>query len=185
MFFCSYLYTEYVVEDVLTSRGRRAKRISYAHMHGYGKNHEDVNEKPRNLYEENKEKKEIQYCDSNIDLVLPVKRPRVYSRKIINVEIKEQNVNPVNSIVSNAEISAIRTDEANGIIIPDKPVSAVCNGMEYTENENSEVVDDPSAVSEEAQTEISSCSEQQDNIIIHSESGSEKENKTEKGKNII
>lgn len=184
MFLCFHLCTEYVVEDVLTSRGRRAKRISYAHMHGYGKNHEDINERPRNLNEEKKEKKEIQYFDSNIiDIVLPVKRPRVYSKKIINVEIKEQNINP-NNIVSNAEISATRTDEANEVIIPNKPVSVVHSSAECIENENSEVVDDPSAVPEEAQTEISSCSEQ-DNVINHSESGSEKENKVGKGKKII
>lgn len=174
-----------MVEDVLTSRGRRAKRISYAHMLGYGKNNEDVNKKPRNLNEENKEEKEIQYCDSNVDLVSPVKRPRVYSRKITNVGIKEQSVNPVNSIVSNAEISAIKTDEADEVTIPNKSFSEVCNSTECIENENSEVIDDPSAVPEEAQTEISSCSEQQDHTIIHSESGSEKENKIDKGMNVI
>lgn len=173
-----------MVEDVLTSRGRRAKRLSYAYMHGYGKDHEDVYKKSKNLSEENKEKKEIQFTDSNTDLLLPVRKPRVYSRKIINLEVKEQNVKPVNSI-SNSEISSVRKDGVREVIINNKTFSAVCNRTKSIENENSEVVDDPSAVPQEAQTEISSCSEQQDDVIVLSENGSKKENKIEKGKKII
>lgn len=176
------MYTEYVVEAVLTRRGRRAKRISYAHMHGYGKNHEDFYEKPRNISEEKKEKKEIQYCANNVELELPVIRPTVPSRKIVDFEIKEENVNP-DSIVSNAGILAKITDEVNDVSVPDKTVSAVCNNTKVLENENSEMVDDPSAVPEETQTENSRSSEQQNNIIIHNENDSEEEIKMEKGEN--
>jgi hypothetical protein len=173
-----------VVEDVFTRRGRRAKRISYAHVHGYGKNHEDVNEKPRNLNEENKEKTEIRYYGCNVNLEVPAKRPRVHSRKF-DIEIKKQNVNPDNRVLSSAEVSAITTDEANEILLPGKPVSAVCISTECLENENSEVVDDPSAIPKEVETENSNCSEQQKNIIIHSADDFEKETKVEKGKYIM
>lgn len=178
--FSENIETEYVVEAVLTRRGRRAKRISYAHMHGYGKNHEDFYEKPRNLSEEKKEKKEIQYCANNVELELPVMRPTVSSRKIVDFAIKEQNVNP-DSVVSNAGILANIIEETNEVSIPDKTVSAVCNSTEVLENEDSEIVDDPSAVPEETQTENSRCSEQQNTVIIHNENCSEEEIKMVKG----
>lgn len=176
------MYTEYVVEAVLTRRGRRAKRISYAHMHGYGKNPEDFYEKPKNISEEKKKKKEIQYCANNVELELPVKRPTIPSRRIVDFEIKEQNVNP-DSIVSSVGMLAKITDETNEVSVPDKTVSAVCNNTEVLENENPEMVDDPSAVPEETQTEISRPSEQQNNIINRNENHSEEETKTQKGEN--
>jgi hypothetical protein len=153
-------------------------------MHGYGKNHEDFYEKPRTLSEEKKEKKEIQYCSNNVEIESPVMRPTVPSRKNIDFEIKEQNVTPDN-IVSNAEISAKTTDEASEVSVPDRIVSAVCNSTEYLENENSEMVDDPSAVPEETQTENSGCPEQPNNIAVLNENGSEEEDKMAKGENEI
>jgi hypothetical protein len=175
------LYTEYVVEAVLTRRGRRAKRISYAHMHGYGKNHEDFYEKPRNVSEEKKEKKEIQCCGKHVKL--PVMRPTVPSKKIVEFEI-EQDVNPDN-IISNVETLSEMADDANEVSMPDETASAVCSSTEFLENENSEIVDDPSAVPEEAQTEKLRCSEQQNNVIIHNENGCEEEIKMEKGEDRI
>jgi hypothetical protein len=150
-------------------------------MHEYGKNHEDFYEKSRIISEEKKEKKEIQYCANNIELEWPIKSPTIPSRKIVDFEIKEQNVNPA-SIVSNAGILAKVTDETNEVSVPEKTVSAVCNNTEILENENSEMVDDPSPVPEETQTE-NSRSEQQNNIIIHNENYCEEEIKMEKGEN--
>jgi hypothetical protein len=178
------LFTEYVVEAVFTSRGRRAKRISYAHMHGFGKNHEDLYEKSKNLSEEKKKKKEMQYRGSNVDLELPV-RATVHSRDVTNSEIKEQNVNSDNSIVSNAETSDKTAEEGNEFLNSDKTVSAVCNSTECLENEKSKLIDDQSAVPEDLQTENSSCSEQDDNAVIHNLNSSEEAIKTEKGKNTI
>ena len=178
------MFTEYVVEAVFTSRGRRAKRISYAHMHGFGKNDEDLYEKPKDLNEEKKEKKVTQYCGSNVDLELPV-RATVRSRDITKSEIKEQNVNSDNSIVSSAETSDKRADERNEVLNSDKTVPAICNSVECLENENSNLVDDHSAVPEDLQTENSRCSEQDDNIGIPSLNSSEETIKTEKGKNIV
>lgn len=177
------MFTEYVVEAVFTSRGRRAKRISYAHMHGFGKNKEDLYEKPKDLNEEKKEKKVTQYCSSNVDLELPV-RATVRSRDVTKSEIKEQNVNSGNSIVSSAETSDKRADEGNEVL-SDKMVPAICNSIECLENENSNLVDDQSAVPEDLQTENSRCSEQDDNIGIHSLNSSEETIKTEKGENIV
>lgn len=178
------MFTEYVVEAVFTSRGRRAKRISYAHMHGFGKNNEDLYEKPKDINEEKKEKKVTQYCDSNVDLELPVKAT-VRSRDITKSEIKEQNVNSDNSIVSSAETSDKRADEGNEVLNSAKTVPAICNSIECLENENSDLVDDQSAVPEDLQTENSRCSEQDDNTVTHSLNSSEEAIKTEKGKNIV
>lgn len=179
------MFTEYVVEAIFTSRGRRAKRISYAHMHGFGKNKEDLYEKPKDLNEEKKEKKVTQYCSSsNVDLELPV-RATVRSRDITKSETEEQNVNSDNSVVSSAETSDKRADEGNEVLNSDKTVPAMCNSVECLENENSNLVDDQSAVPEDLQTENSRCSEQDDNIGIHSLNSSEETIKTEKGKNIV
>lgn len=178
------MFTEYVVEAVFTSRGRRAKRISYAHMHGFGKNNEDIYEKPKDLSEEKKEKKVTQNCVSNIDVELPV-RATVHSRDITNSEIQAQNVNSDNSVVSNAETSNKRSDKGNKVLNSDKTVSAVCSSIECLENENSNLLDDQSAVPEDLPTKNSRCSEQDDNIAIHSSHSSEETIKTEKGKNIV
>jgi len=178
------LFTEYVVEAIFTSRGRRAKRISYAHMHGFGKNREDLYEKPKDLNEEKKEKKVTQYCSSSVDLELPV-RATVRSRGITKSEIEEQNVNSDNSIVSSAETADKRADEGTEVSNSDKTVPAICNSIECLENENSNLVDDQSAVPDDLQTENSRCSEQDDNIGIHSLNSSEETIKTEKGKNIV
>jgi hypothetical protein len=153
-------------------------------MHGFGKNNEDLYEKPKDLSEEKKEKKVTQYCGSNVDLELPV-RATVRSRNITNSEIKEKNVNSLNSVVSNAETSANRADEGNEVLSSDKTVSAICNSIECLENENSNLVDDQSAIPEDLQTENSRCSEQEDNVVIHSLNSSEETIKTEKGKKIV
>jgi hypothetical protein len=153
-------------------------------MHGYGKNHEDFYEKPRNLSVEKKEKKEIHYCGKHVELELPVMRPTVPSKKIVDFVIEEQNVNPDN-VISNAKTSPKPTDEANKVSVPDKTVSTVYNSTEFLENENSEIVDDPSAVPEEAQAVNSRCSKQQNTVIIHNENGSEEEIKMGKGENKI
>lgn len=173
-----------MVEAVFTSRGRRAKRISYAHMHGFGKNKEDLYEKPKDLNEEKKEKKVTQYCNSNVDLELPVRRT-VRSRDITKSETKEQNANSDNSIVCSVETSDKRADEGNDVLNSDKTVSAVCNSIECLENENSNLVDDQCAVSEDLQTENSRCSDQDDNTGIHCLNSTEETIKIEKGKNIV
>ncbi|GFG33559.1 hypothetical protein Cfor_03455 [Coptotermes formosanus] len=173
-------FSEYVVEAVFTSRGRRAKRISYAHVRGFGKSHEDLYEKPKNLSEEKKRKKEIRYCGGNVDLELPI-RATVHSRDVTNSEIKEENLNSDNSIVSTAETSDKTAEEGKEVLNSDKTVSAVHNSTECLENENSKVVDDQSAVPEDLQTENSSCSEQDDNVVIHDLNSSEEAIKTEEG----
>jgi hypothetical protein len=149
-------------------------------MHGYGKNHEDFYEKPRNFNEEKKEKKEIRHYGKHV----PIMRPAVPSKKNVEFEIEEQDVNPDN-VISNVETLSKMTDDATEVSMPGETASAVCNSTEFLENENSEIVDDPSAVPEEAQTENLRCSEQQNNVIIHNENGSEEEIKMAKGENKI
>jgi hypothetical protein len=148
-------------------------------MHGYGKNSEDFYEKPKNLREEKKEKKEIQYCGNNVELEFPTIRQTTISSKKVDFEIEEQNINR-----DSAEVLPVRTDEENEVSIPDK-VPEVCNSTELLENENSEIISDPSEVAEEAQTENSGCSEQQNNVVNHNENGCEEEMKIKKGENRI
>jgi hypothetical protein len=151
-------------------------------MHGFGKNHEDLYEKRKSNNEEKKEKKETQYGGSNVDLELSV-RSTVYSKNITNSEMKEQNANSDNSILSSAETSD-KTEEGNEVLNSDKTVSSICNSAECLENENSESVKDSRAGPGKLQTENSGCADQDDNVVIHSLNSPEESIKTEKGKNI-
>ncbi|XP_069703058.1 uncharacterized protein [Periplaneta americana] len=181
LWFSEYNETEFVVENVLTSRGRKAKRISYAYMHEYGRNQEETSQKTKKTVEENdKEKKEVQDCDSSVDIDLSGKRQRLHPKKVIKLDIGEDSEQIVSNIESNTVISSEIRAEQNVVLIADKSVVHAYNNTQCLEHEDSEVVDDPSALPAEAKQDSLSSTDQQENSVIGSDDNCEKEDEKDK-----